>query len=169
MLIRQYLFIILVAVVCLVALFIARRFYLKMELTEKYKKIAQGVVFVVPIMIFAFFWKGSGAVYIINSTEEISTYRLLGSTDYTLGNGKVIEDISHKFVNVLNNTDQAFFLEALSYGTSSTIDGYDIVPFSSFSLMIRLEKIDYFLNDKIPSEIRVPLGGEGMRYHLRVK
>ncbi|MDX2359519.1 MAG: hypothetical protein QNK23_01845 [Crocinitomicaceae bacterium] len=150
------------------------------------KRFGLIMAFVIAVVLSILGWQGTAPVYVIDKDYNISEMRLIGGIEYALDNGKVITEIPIRKVSIINNSDQAFFLEKVEYGAgdriyssqevydsdsnlvSSSNIGYDIFPYTaaSFFLFLGQKKIDYFMNDEAPNEISSSLSGE-VKYWLR--
>ncbi|MDX2362724.1 MAG: hypothetical protein QNK23_18080 [Crocinitomicaceae bacterium] len=185
MLINEYLFGFVAILLSLGVLFGIRFIAQRYSKNSKTNDIGNIAAFVGAVIIIAFAWIGSGQVYMIDQDFNVGSYRTWGAIHVELDNGKVISEINTDRVTVINNTSTPLFIEKIIYGggsshytekdyldsdsniVNSNYNGFDVFPYTAASIYLERKSIDYFFDDEIPDEIRVPLGSGEVNYWLR--
>jgi hypothetical protein len=125
--------------------------------------IALGVI--VSALFFGLLQVCATQVYVYSEPEGIAKYRVIGSHEWELENGSTARAEFQEIVKVtiINNSARQLILEELVYvkgGRNHPVDGSvpetDVVciePYSSESISLPQNKIDYFFDDELPQSI----------------
>jgi hypothetical protein len=115
-------------------------------------------------------------VYVFSRQEGLNTYRMIGSHTWELENGREITAEFEEIVKVviINNSSRELTLEELVYSPSGyglplsdpEGDVLYIKPFSSESISLPHNRIDYFFDEEIPEEIEEHGYGRKSKYWL---
>ncbi|HTF06451.1 MAG TPA: hypothetical protein VK826_20605 [Bacteroidia bacterium] len=131
-------------------------------------------------LIFGFLQVCAVQVYIFSKQEGVQAFRMLGSHTWELENGRKITAEFQEIVKVviINNSSRELALEEIIYSPSGSRpkgnfklpdpegDVLYIKPFSSESISLPQNKIDYFFDEDIPEEIEEYGSGRKSKYWL---
>jgi hypothetical protein len=104
-------------------------------------------------------------VYVYSEPEGINKYRVIGSHEWKLENGSKVRVEFQEIVKVtiINNSARQLILEELVYVKGGRNLPYDvsapetdvlfIEPYSSESISLPQNQIDYFFDDKLPQSL----------------
>lgn len=110
-------------------------------------------------------------VYVFSKQEGVQAFRMFGSHTWELENGKKITDEWEEIVKVviINNSSRELALEELIYSSWSPGSEGEVLyikPFTSESISLPQNKIDYFFDEDIPEEIEEYGSGRKSKYWL---
>jgi hypothetical protein len=140
-----------------------------------YKKLGKWGI-LIPILVAAFTWAASQMaathLYIVEDCNQWSDYRVFGSLEYDLRNGKKVTiPYEPRKVVVLNNSENELVLEELIYG--AYMEGFSaepevswIVPATFQTFELPKMQIDFFFDETIPEEIEEYGSGSKSKYWL---